>query len=469
MELAFGGEVVGENVAIGDLTERVELAGELTAPASAVGTQTARPPVGGRVYEAVLVRPGEWQGKGIRADAEVLRRCAQKFDGVASFLNPPPPRPGQHGYPEIERLLAVTENARWDEDQHAIVADYRLQDTDAGRSFGRLIDDWLAARAAGHVVPEIGLSAVPWVQLGAPGSDGLRPVLDIGKVDQVDAVYRPAAGGEFVRVLNARDTLGLAASFKTAPHQADLLVLTTDGPVALARDTARGAASQRLADLRRRLAAGELSTLTLQAVVFRALYPNANCYRFRDEDLDALASSFVDQPFLRDHAAREVDSRAGTVIGSRVLREDDQAPVIQQVLEVTRQRDIGLVLDGLLDRFSIGWRFDGITCSVCVSAGADPGDWFGEGCVHWPGRKYLVRDAAGVEREVLCELIFEQPRGVEVSAVNVPAVEGTEIQELLACGPRPLRTAATMLSQSGPDERPVSGTTRQRRRRCVTL
>ena len=88
----------------------------------------------------------------------------------------------------------------------------------------------------------------------------------------------------------------------------------------LARDTAR------VAELRRQLAAGQLTSLTIQAVVFLARYPNANCYRFRDEDLDALAASFAGQPFLRDHAAREVDSRAGTVIGSRVLREDGQAP-----------------------------------------------------------------------------------------------------------------------------------------------
>jgi len=35
----------------------------------------------GRVYRAVLIRPGEWAGHGIRCPAEVLRRAAGKFDG----------------------------------------------------------------------------------------------------------------------------------------------------------------------------------------------------------------------------------------------------------------------------------------------------------------------------------------------------------------------------------------------------
>ncbi len=177
--------------------ERVTLQGELAAGV-------------GRVYRAVLIRPGEWLGKGIRCAPEVLQAAAAKFDGLASFLNPPGPLPGQHGYPGLERLLGVTEHARWDEAEGAIVADYRLADTDVARWFRRLVDGWLVERAAGRPVPEIGLSAVPWVRLGPTGADGLRDVTEIVRVDQVDAVYRPAAGGEFVQVLNASGVEGWA-------------------------------------------------------------------------------------------------------------------------------------------------------------------------------------------------------------------------------------------------------------------
>jgi len=176
-----------------DLRVRVELAGEL------------EPGPRGRVYRAVLIRPGEWRGKGIRCAPEVLARAAPLFDGQASFLNPPGPLPGQHGYPGLERLLGVTENARWDEQAGAIVADYRLAETDTARWFQRLVDSWLREKAEGRPVPALGLSAVPWVMLGPAGADGLREVVDIVNVDQVDAVYRPAAGGEFVQVLAAQE------------------------------------------------------------------------------------------------------------------------------------------------------------------------------------------------------------------------------------------------------------------------
>ena len=180
--------------------ERVELAGSFDCRL----TPSAQDGSGGRrVYRAVLIRPGEWQGKGIWCAPEVLARSAPLFNGLASFLNPPGPSVGQHGYPGLELLLGVTENARWDEEAQAIVADYRLADTDTARWFQRLVDGWLRDRAAGRPVPAVGLSAVPWVMLQAGTSGSLREVVDIVSVDQVDAVYRPAAGGEFVQVLAA--------------------------------------------------------------------------------------------------------------------------------------------------------------------------------------------------------------------------------------------------------------------------
>lgn len=173
----------------------------------------------GRVYRAILIRPGEWAGKGIRCPAEVLRTAAPKFAGLASFLNPPAPTPGQHGHPMLERLLGVTENAAWDEERQAVVADYRLADTDVAHGFRRLVDGWLRARAEGRPVPHIGLSAVPWVTLGPAGADGLREVREIVSVDQVDAVYRPAAGGEFLQVLNGASATNFTNS--TNSHESE--------------------------------------------------------------------------------------------------------------------------------------------------------------------------------------------------------------------------------------------------------
>ena len=75
---------------------RVELAGELGPSTSPGSAQDGR---FGRVYRAVLIRPGEWQGKGIRCSAEVLQQSVPLFEGLASFLNPPPAQWGSTGIP----------------------------------------------------------------------------------------------------------------------------------------------------------------------------------------------------------------------------------------------------------------------------------------------------------------------------------------------------------------------------------
>ena len=175
------------------------------------------------------------------------------------------------------------------------------------------------------------------------------------------------------------------------------------------------------AELRQRLAAGELDRLAFRAVTFRAEYPNRNYLRFREHELPAFAQSFNGVPFLRDHNVREIAARGGTVVGS-LLNND----AFMQTIELTVPRDIEAFLNGQIDRFSISWNWQGITCSVCGA------DWLGVGCPHWPGERVKVRDQQGQESETVCELIFEGPKGREVSAVNAPAVTGTGVDRVLA-------------------------------------
>jgi hypothetical protein len=164
----------------------------------------------GRTYRAVLIRPGLWEGKGLRCSADALRAAAGKFEGAASFLNPPGRQWGDHGYPMLERMLAVCCNASWSEECQAVVADYRLTESPVADMFARLVDGWLSDRAAGRAVPAVGLSAVLWLHAGERDDEGLRDVLEIVAVDRVDAVYRPAAGGEFLDVVkNAMEGVGM--------------------------------------------------------------------------------------------------------------------------------------------------------------------------------------------------------------------------------------------------------------------
>lgn len=169
--------------------------------------------------------------------------------------------------------------------------------------------------------------------------------------------------------------------------------------------------------LREQQRAGELSELEFDALVWRD-GPNGNHFRFREQDLAGFGASFAGQPFLRDHDVHHIASRDGTIGASRL--DAEQGGFVQRV-RLTTERGIEDFVQGRIDRFSIGWYFDAVTCSVCEQ------DWLSSACTHWPGRKYERRNSAGKAEQVLCELIFENPRGKETSAVNAPAVAGTGI------------------------------------------
>jgi hypothetical protein len=173
--------------------------------------------------------------------------------------------------------------------------------------------------------------------------------------------------------------------------------------------------------LKQKLAAGELDELSFRAVTFKATYPNANCLRFRDEDLDRFAASYAGQPFLRDHEQHTLAARGGTITACELEGNQFVTDVRLTVPEF-----IGAFLNQTIDRFSIGWNYTGVTCSVCGAS------WMGAECNHWPGRKYPVKNENGRTVQVLCELIFEGPTGKEISAVNTPAVAGTGVRGMLA-------------------------------------
>ena len=168
-------------------------------------------------------------------------------------------------------------------------------------------------------------------------------------------------------------------------------------------------------DLRAALDQGELDHIEFDAVVY-VDGENANHYRFRAKDLPAFAASFQDQPFLRNHDTRHIEARDGTIKNGELQNLD-----FIQTIRLTTRRGMMSFIERQIDRFSIGWYYDAITCSVCNQ------DWLNPTCKHWPGRTYEIKDDTGKTTDVLCELIFENPRGKETSAVNAPAVDGTGI------------------------------------------
>lgn len=179
-------------------------------------------------------------------------------------------------------------------------------------------------------------------------------------------------------------------------------------PIAATLMVAGASLAERREELREKFKAGELHELVFDAVVYRD-GPNSNHTRFRAVDLSSFAASFEGQPFLRNHDVHDVASRDGTVIRSALLGNE-----FRQSIRLSTQRGIKDFLEGVIDRFSIGWYFEGVECSICSR------DWFE--CEHYPGRKYEGR---------MCEIVFVGPRGKETSAVNAPAVQGTRVLEQL--------------------------------------
>jgi hypothetical protein len=164
--------------------------------------------------------------------------------------------------------------------------------------------------------------------------------------------------------------------------------------------------------LLKQVKAGEVTELEFDAIVFAAVYPNSNFLRFYDKDLSALANSFSGQPFLRNHDVGDIGSRDGTILQANLVGNQ-----IHQRIQLTSERGMLDFLQGRIDRFSIGWYFEDIDCSICQSRWME--------CNHWPGQHY--KGAGKDDPEQTCELVFVTPRGKETSAVNAPAVKGTKV------------------------------------------
>ena len=189
--------------------------------------------------------------------------------------------------------------------------------------------------------------------------------------------------------------------------------------LAVRHGTATLDADQR-AEVLRRLRAGEPVTVTVEARVFKqTAKPNRKFVRFLDNDLEKFAASFVGRPFLRDHEQGSIEARGGTIVESSLHGSE-----IRQTLNLVKPWAVEAALDGTLDRFSIGWLpTKPVKCSVCGKSMFD----YRAGCTHMPGDEAEVD---GVKQTV--EMVFERPEGVETSAVNVPAVNGTGIDQIRA-------------------------------------
>lgn len=164
------------------------------------------------------------------------------------------------------------------------------------------------------------------------------------------------------------------------------------------------------AEMLAKIESGELEHIDFKANVF-GTGKIRNPYQFKPEDMAAFASSFEGQPFLRNHDTYDIDARDGTITDSAL-----EGNVIKQTVRLTTRRGMTDFIEGKIDRFSIGWFYDDVICSICKQS------YLSYECRHSPGRTYKVN-----EKDVQMVLIFINPKGKETSAVNTPAVEGTGV------------------------------------------
>lgn len=168
---------------------------------------------------------------------------------------------------------------------------------------------------------------------------------------------------------------------------------------------------------------GEHVELEVTARTFRQKdgKPNRRKLRFATGILGEVAASFAGMPVLLDHNQHEQAARIGTILSSELYEQGDGWSGFRQTLRIVKPDAVISILDGTLDRFSVGWTPTGpVLCSVHRTDVRGP-----KSCSCWPGDEI---EMDGVKKTV--EFEYTAAEGIEVSAVNVPAVKGTKIEDI---------------------------------------
>lgn len=177
----------------------------------------------------------------------------------------------------------------------------------------------------------------------------------------------------------------------------------------------RTPANQMLREFR----AGERPFVRFAATVY-VHGPNKNYTRLNEPELEQFAASFKGAPFLSDHSRKQSD-RGGTIVDSR-LEDVGGKKVIRQTIDAVKPWAVEGVLDGTVDRFSIGWNAEEYICTVCGV------DFFAE------DHKHSIVDVGTKDKKSgeTVEVLMKGLEGMETSAVTHPAVPGTSTEGLLA-------------------------------------
>lgn len=180
-------------------------------------------------------------------------------------------------------------------------------------------------------------------------------------------------------------------------------------------------------ELLAKLAAGQHVEVELDIMPFRqrAGEPNRNFVRFREGGMRAMGRTGKGMPFLRDHQQGNSLAVGGEITASKLEPEVVGGGVewrLHQTVTLSAPWAVDLALRGLIKFFSIGWDPKGdVLCSAC---GKSYYDWGPDGCRHYRGQE--------LEDGTVVELEYQDALLVETSCVPVPAVLGTEVEDIRA-------------------------------------
>lgn len=205
--------------------------------------------------------------------------------------------------------------------------------------------------------------------------------------------------------------------------------ITPLGPVAEAilKDNADPSGGATRAALIEAIRGGKHVELRARATTFRQRdgSPNKNFLRFKSSKLTEIAASFAGKPFLLDHNKWAQDARMGTIEESEAVPLAGGWTGFRQTLRIVKPHGVISILDGTIDRFSIGWDPRGQV--MCTAHGVDVRSrkscYWTENC--YPGKLVEVDG-----EKKIAEYEWQSTEGLETSGVNSPAVSGTKIENI---------------------------------------
>lgn len=169
---------------------------------------------------------------------------------------------------------------------------------------------------------------------------------------------------------------------------------------------------------------GKYMELSVNALTFRQRKtPNRRFLRLAVDKLADRAPTWKGQPFLVDHNTYSMSASMGTILSSKLVQESTNIAAFEQTLRVVNPKAVIGFLDGTFRKFSIGWFALGPV--MCSAHGVDVRG--SDSCYCYPGDTVMVDGKPEV-----VQYEFTDYEGKEVSAVVIPAVRDTSVEDVRA-------------------------------------